>query len=91
MTIARQSSITVTAFVRHPANRLLDFSETSPALAVSRPPGPEPDDASYLLDYTVHIVTKNFILSTKSTLVGGQLGGHFSCAPAWLSRFRTVH
>ena len=56
-----------------------------------RPPGPEPDDARYPLDYTANIVTKNFILSTKSTLVGGQLGGHFSCAPAWLSRFRTVH
>ena len=42
-----------------------------------RPPGPEAGGHCHLLDYRVNIFAMNFILSTKSTLVGGQLGGYF--------------
>ena len=42
-----------------------------------RPPGPEACGLPYLLEYKANIFVKNFILSTKSTLVGGQLGGLF--------------
>jgi len=42
-----------------------------------RPPGPETEGPRHLLDYRANILAKNFILSTKSTLVGGQLGGLF--------------
>ena len=43
-----------------------------------RPPGPETCDPRYHLDYRANIFARNFILSTKSTLVGGQLGGLIS-------------
>jgi signal transduction histidine kinase len=40
-----------------------------------RPPGPETDSPCHLLDYRANIFARNFILSTKSTFVAGQLGG----------------
>ena len=40
-----------------------------------RPPGPEAGDPRYLYDYRVNIFARNLILGTKSTFVGGQLGG----------------
>jgi len=42
-----------------------------------RPPGPESGAPRYLLEYKANISVRNFILSTKSSLVGGQLGGSF--------------
>jgi hypothetical protein len=43
--------------------------------APRRPPAPETGGHRYLLEYRANIFARNFILSTKSTLVGGQLGG----------------
>src|SRR5580692_5031037 len=47
----------------------------SPRPVSHRPPGPEACGLPYLLEYKENIFAKYFILSTKSTLVGGQLGG----------------
>src|SRR5207248_1107026 len=56
-----------------------------------RPPGPEPDSPRYLLDNRTNIFAINFILGTKSTFMGGQLGGYFSCVrTSWLSHRRTL-
>src|SRR5580700_6225221 len=49
----------------------------SPRSVSHRPPGPEACDLCYLHEYKANILVKNFILSTKSTLVGGRLGGLF--------------
>ena len=47
-----------------------------------RPPDPETGDTLYLLEYKPNIFARNIILSTKSTLVGGQqLGGLFILPP----------
>jgi hypothetical protein len=40
-------------------------------------PSPEACRLRYLLEYRANIFVRNFVLSTKSTLVGGQLGGLF--------------
>ena len=45
------------------------------SVPAARPPGPEPDDRRHLLDYRLNIFAGKFILNTKSTFVGGQLGG----------------
>ena len=49
-----------------------------------QPPGPEACDPRYLHDYRANMFARNFILSTKSTLVGGRF---FLCSES--PAFRT--